>query len=124
MNGASAEVCAKISSAPKVNSRITMGSSHSFLFCRRNSQNSWMREKRVIFRIVSQIVSGLGPEISISMLFQVLNEQLLPGTDPSDTATAEGHRRPRRFYHHCAQRPHVTQLIGQVFHFIAEMMEP
>src|SRR5437868_15407282 len=40
MKGASAEDCAKMSSRPSTSRTTTIGSSQSFLFCRRNSQTS------------------------------------------------------------------------------------
>src|SRR5918992_6077225 len=44
MKGARAEVCAKTSSAPSTSSTRMIGSSHSFLFCRRNIHTSPARE--------------------------------------------------------------------------------
>src|SRR5947207_3078698 len=40
MKGASADDCAKMSSRPSASRTTTIGSSQSFLFCRRNSQTS------------------------------------------------------------------------------------
>ena len=59
MKGASADPWAKASKAPSNNITTTMGNSQSFLFWRRNSQNSRSR----VIKIASRIAPGTAGDV-------------------------------------------------------------